>query len=168
MKVLNKIYTILKSNHITAYNYMPSKQIGVCVNFIEIAGTGHLDANNGTNVVVVAISVMKDKKRKIALNSVMFSKFMTRIENTLSTFREHHDYHGTMYFTSLYGEVGDKWYTLLNCHRVFLIPKHHLNEAVEEMFSGDNIDAFNQYGIEDNFVITKTLSHCVHSQYYKE
>ena len=153
------LYNSIKENKLSAYNQITTKNLGVCFNIIEIPSTESIPVNTA----ILTVSVMKGRKRKNAMESSKFAKLMGIIEESLEYFSPCDE---PPYFTSLSRIVPNKWYSLLGCHRVFLIPMSYVFEVVEHLFSRDSVGQMIKTGLSEVSLVVSTDQHDLYAQFF--
>jgi hypothetical protein len=159
---MNKIETLYSSiieNKLSAYNQITTKKLGVCFNIIEIPSK----ENISVNTAVLTVSVMKNGKRKNAMESSKFAKLMRIIEKNLEHFASCDE---PPYFTSLSRKIPNKWYSSLECHRVFLIPVSYVFSVVEHLFSKEVVGQMVGTGLSEISLVISTDSHDSYAQFF--
>lgn len=120
---LENCYKVIDDKKIASFNFTKSKELSVCINFLEIPITD-------SGVIAVAVSVMKNKKKQPKLNKIDFARTCSVIENRLLDLYTE-DFGDVPYWISLKPYLLDIWYIRLQCHRLFFIPKESLLEVLE-------------------------------------
>ena len=159
MNKFDILYNSIKENKLSAYNHTTTKNLGVCFNIIEIPSKEGIDLDTS----VITISVMKHRKRKNAMESNEFAKFMGIIEENLRSFDSCDEY---PYFSSLSRTLPRKWYSSLCCHRVFLIPTSYVFDVVENLFNRNSVGDMFETGLSEVSLVISTKNHDSYAQFF--
>lgn len=159
MKKFDVLYSSMRENKLSAYNHITTKNLGVCFNIIEIPSTEGIDIDTS----VITVSIMKHRKRKNAMELNKFAKFMGTIEETLKQFYVTSEH---PYFRPLSQVLPNKWYYLLDCHRVFLIPTNHVTEVITELFARDCVGKMFATGLSEVSLVVSTNKHDSYAQFF--
>ena len=159
MNKLEILYNSIKENKLSAYNHIITKNLGVCFNIIEIPSKDGIDLDTS----VITVSIMKHRKRKNAMESNEFAKFMGVIEENLGSFDSCDEY---PYFSSLSRTLPRKWYSSLGCHRVFLIPTSYVFDVVENLFNRDSVGDMFETGLSEVSLVISTKNHDSYAQFF--
>lgn len=153
------LYSSIRENKLSAYNQITTKNLGVCFNIIEVPSKDGITVNTA----ILTVSVMKNRKRKNAMESSKFAKLMGIIEENLEYFSSCDEH---LYFTSLSRVVPNKWYSSLCCHRVFLIPVSYVFEVVEHLFSKESVGQMIGTGLSEVSLVISTNNHDSYAQFF--
>ena len=153
------ITDIIKKNHITAFNYSRSNNSSVCFNFIELPNTKD---------VILTVTMMKNKKKTISLDSKSFAKAMGIIESRLDNLLSEEDC-DFPYFSSIHNQLNRGIYHSLKCHRMFVIPEYLLFDTVKVLSSVNAMEQLKlSCSIEEISLYVRTTSHSLKITKFKE
>ena len=154
------LYDSIRENKLSAYNQITTKNLGVCFNIIEVPGKKD---DMTVSTAILTVSVMKNRKRKNAMESSKFAKLMGIIEENLDYFSSCDE---PPYFISLSRMIPNKWYSSLCCHRVFLIPVPYVFEVIEHLFSKESVGQMIETGLSEVSLVVSTNNHDLYAQFF--
>ena len=112
-KTLMPYFNALKDNKISAFNYTKTQNEALCFNILEIPQTGYS---------VLTVAVMHNRKRRAHLDTKTFAVTMGILETSLGDIRDKYGVNDDISFLPMVSHLGNGWYSMLKCHRVFFIP----------------------------------------------
>ena len=159
MDHINDWYKTITKNEIQAYNKVSSRDLALCVNFLQLPDT---------STIVITVSVMKNKIKKNSLHPSNFCKIMSCFESNLLDVKWNQDTitSNEYYFSSVTRELTDKWYIQLCCHRVFFIPSNCLWDVIKTLFKQQNIQLFKDNNITEVSVFINTEDYDCNARFY--
>lgn len=156
--------SIVTNNDLHAYNKVNTRDLAICMNFIQIPDT---------ETVAITITVMKNKVKKNSLPPLSFAKIMSAIEEALETAGEEWYDHNTVisnnekeYFVNVKSELDNQWYIQLCCHRVFFIPEDGLWETIKNLFNQDVIGKMKENDVDEVSVFINTEDYDFNGKFY--
>ena len=159
MNKFEVLYNTIRENKLSAYNHVTTKNLGVCFNIIEVPSREEIPVNTA----ILTVSVMKNRKRKNAMESSKFARLMRVVEESLDDFPSFDEH---PYFTPLSRVIPNKWYSSLCCHRVFLIPVSYVFEVVEHLFSRESVGQMLETGLSEVSLVISTDNHDSYAQFF--
>lgn len=154
---------IIENNNIHANNKVSTADVAVCINFLQIPDT---------EVVIVTITMMKNKSKRVALDVVNFAKAMSCMEDALSTVEgwcdENHKYNKYYEYFQKHNELdlSKNWFIQLCCHRVFFVPDFSLWKVIESMFCSPRIKLLKSLGLYEISVLVNTDNYDFNTKFY--
>lgn len=152
-------FDIISNNEIHACNRVSSRDLSICINFIQIPDT---------NTIVMTLAVMKNKIKKNSLDPQSFARLMRVVEESLDetywkcdrkSLEEEH-------LQNVKSQLSNQWYIKLCCHRVFFIPETELFEVVKNLFNQEQVSQIKAIGIDEVAVYANTDSYDFNAKFY--
>lgn len=136
---LDALYASLKRNNKRSLNLYESRSLSICIGFL---GTPEYD------VVTMTVTIIKNGLKQKAMEPVLFSKTIGKIENWLYDIKEKHDkIFDDLLFAPTAKVLPRNWYSLLVSHRVFFIPEDIMWETIGSLLSLDHLEELEDLGI---------------------
>lgn len=135
---LEKCYDVISSSRFTFSEdcdevETDGKAIRINISELLVPGFG--------TVGVMALTVIRDHKKCIALEPGDYSDTCSKIENMLLDASPYVDCEKSIpYWISLKEFLPNSWYDMLHCHRLFFFPKEFLLDVVVEFMNEDNFE----------------------------
>ena len=150
-------------NKTKAYNKVTTNKLALCFNFLQIPDT---------KVIVMTMTVMKNKSKKNAMHPTFFSKLLFCIEQQLldtqceeASFEESSELE-QYFFSSMKSKLSNRWYSQLNCHRIFFIPDTSLWNTINTVFHKNTIQMIREVGISEVSVFIDTDNHDCNMKFF--
>lgn len=127
-KSLKRYISLSKVRNLSAVNSVSTFNPAVCLNFIQV---------ENTEVSLMTVTIMKNKRKCIALNPVSFLLLLNKIEGCLELIDSLYEVNKPPLFSSIYEDTrhDTKWYKLMKCHRAFFIPTVMIFDVLERLSS---------------------------------
>lgn len=158
MKNIKKWLSLVTENSLHASNKVHiRKGMALSFNFLQIPST---------STVIIAVTIMKNRVKKNALNSGCFAKIMGIIEHALySTLMELNtsEKMEEEYFVRTNDILSNQWYIRLGCHRIFFIPKTSVWSVISNLFYRENVMEMRFNDLDEISVSVDTDDYNFHS-----
>jgi hypothetical protein len=142
-----------------AHNHINTQNLSMCITFLGI---------ESRDTVAIAITVMKDKQKKVAMDQYHFLMVMNTLETWLKDMSRLSDKHyGFPYFIP-FGKSLPNWYkeSGLNCHRVMFIPKEVMWNTIGYFFQKSHIRTMKSCKLTSVVVSVDTPEHEAKIKFY--
>ena len=139
---------LAKKHKIELSTNTATDELSICVNLVSIPES---------DAVAVAITVMKDHKKKNALPPWAFSKVMGIFERIMRDIDE-----GLIKDSNFYKPISldTEWYKVIPCHRIFFIPEISVYDFIATLLLRNKLVPIKTQGIAEVSLMANT------SQYF--
>ena len=152
-------FEIISNNEIHAYNKVHSRDLSICINFIQIPDT---------TTVVMTLTIMKNKIKKNSLDPSRFARLMSIIENNLDELYWESDRCSleAEHYKNVKSCLTNQWYIKMCCHRLFFVPECGLFDVLKQLFNQEQVSNIKCLGIDEISVDVNTNNYDFVAKFY--